>query len=59
MGEEFSPVLIIAIFSVPKIVLGTQSVFNNYLVNVELKTPKLQDIKDFKVPESTPHHNAP
>lgn len=60
MEEEPSSMLIIAIFSVPKSVLGTHSVFNNYLVSVELKTSKVQDVEDFKVPKSTPQvHNAP
>lgn len=44
MEEEASSVLIIGIFSVPEIVLGTQRVFNNYLVNIELKTSKGKDI---------------
>ena len=60
MEEEASSVLIIGIFSVPEIVLGTQRVFNNYLVNVELKTSKGKDIRDFKAPKLTLQiQNAP
>lgn len=59
MEGESSPMLIIAIFSLPKSVRGTYSVFHNYLVSIELKTSNVQDIEDFKVPKSTLKSTVP